>query len=777
MKRMTALLMVVVLLSSLLVGFSEKPAIDPDAPLNHTQAVEMIYNAAANYNDAITKSALRAVYAQVQRETGKSRFVTKPESYAMLAHAFDLSDAPTGNNLRNGIFSETLLNDTGVEDRYIQQLSALGIVTEEEVADKSTITTAELRRMLSKIYTYLGTNPKDDFFTAVNMEWLETAEIPPGEFGFDTFTEIQLQNNEKIEEVILAAAEEVSETGSASQKIGDFYKSFVNMEERNRIGIEPLNEYINMIDAAKTVDELVEVDAFFSNNLGVETLFYFYIMNDSMDSSKNALYYFGLFYNNRKAEYVEPEEGFTEAYLDYLATVLGFWGGDKNDAQALYDLEKKIAEVSLEPQDYYNVDKYYNPYSTAGLAEYFAGFDFEKALKLFGFEHSGTIIVFDEEAVKRSAELMTQDNLETLKMMSKVRLFNAFSDVLGEEHVKAMEEFNQRAYGIEGEKTLEQKAVEKEKSLFPDYIGILYAENYFSEEAKADVEAMVQEFIGQYQVMLSENTWMSEETKEKAIEKLEAITVKIGYPDQWDTALDDVIIVEDKVFENNAAVLKAQKSNSKMELYQPVDREKWTVTVYEVNAYYNPMANEIIFPAGILQGEFYDFNRFREENLGAIGAVIAHEITHSFDNNGAKYDKDGNANEWWTEKDLATFEALQGKVIAEFDGIEIIPGIFSNGANTISENIADLGGVKCALAVAMQDENADLTKFFESYARMWKSIMTRERTDYWNKSGVHSNEIVRVNRILSNFDEFYTAYDINEDDDMYISQDRRVGIW
>ena len=224
-------------------------------------------------------------------------------------------------------------------------------------------------------------------------------------------------------------------------------------------------------------------------------------------------------------------------------------------------------------------------------------------------------------------------------------------------------------------------------------------------------------------------------------------------------------------------MFSANNRKAKSDLSQPVDKDKWLMSVYEVNAYYNPMANEIVFPAGILQGEFYDINHSREENLGGIGAIIAHEITHSFDNNGAKYDQYGNANEWWTEEDTAKFEELCGKVITEFDGIEIIPGLFSNGALTLSENIADLGGTKCALAVCMQDENADLTKFFESYARSWRIIMSRGTTEYYSKADVHSLPKIRVNRILNNFEEFYKAYGIKEGDDMYVPKDRRVNIW
>ena len=474
MKKITALLLVMILLSSLIVGCASKSVVDVDAPLKHSQAVDMIYQAAKKYNDSVTKAEIEAAYLQDKEDTAKGEYATKPECYAMLAHAFDLSGVPIGNNQRIGLFDDNSLSATGDEDDYIQQLSNLGIVAADEVVDRNTMTTTELKRMLSKIYTYLGTNKKDDFYTAVSKEWFDTAEIPAGETYSDPCMEIQMQNDELIKEMILEAVNADSETGTVSQKLGDFYQSFTNIEERNRKGVEPLQKYIDMINAANTVDELVSIDAYFSNNLGVDTLFYFYIMSDSMDSTKNSLYYFGLPFINGKSDYVDPAEGFTEAYLEYLTTVLGFFGGNRNDAQALYDLEKEVATVSLDPQDYNNVDKNYNPYDAANLAELFTGFDFAKAQAAFGFEQSKTIIAYDDGAVKRSAELMTQENLAALKNLSKVNLFRAFSDVLGEEQVKCLETFNEKVYGIVGEKTLEQKGIDKAKGLFPDNIGKLY---------------------------------------------------------------------------------------------------------------------------------------------------------------------------------------------------------------------------------------------------------------------------------------------------------------
>ncbi len=770
MKRITVFLLTITLLISFSMGALAKGDVDLSHPLSHEEALDIIYKAAIKYNDKI---AVQDISIDGKRE-GEDDLVTKSQSYAMVLSAFDLSKPPTGNNKRMGIFDKI---PEGIEDENVKEMAALGILTPDEISDMTTITAGELNRILSKIYTYLASNKNDDFYTATSKEWFKTVEIPAGYSMANPDIEIMQENDKRIEKIILDAVKSDAEIGSVSQKLGDFYKSFIDLEKRNRQGTKPLREYLDMIDGVKTVEELVELDVYFNDTLGTDTLFNFAIISDSKDNKKNSLYYFGLPIGNSKPDYLEAKQEFTEAYLEYLTGILEFVGGNEGHAQAIYDLEKSVAMDSLDPQDYHDVDKYYKPYSVSDLSKIFTGFDFEKFMESYGFGETHTIVLYDEGAVKKSADLMVDDNLDVLKNISKVNLFKGFSSILGEEQAKLAEDLSKKIYGIEGEKTLQQKGVEMEKRVFSDYIGKLYADEYFSKEAKADVEAMVGEFIGEYKSMLRDNTWLSPQTRNKAIQKLSAINVKIGYPDTLDDTLDDTVISSDNIFENIIEINKAKNKRSKEELYQPVDKDKWLMSVYEVNAYYNPMANEIVFPAGILQGIFYDIDHSREENLGAIGMIIAHEITHSFDNNGSKYDKFGNANEWWTEKDKAKFHDRCSKLIGIFDEIEIIPGVFSDGTLTLSENIADLGGLKCALAVCKKDKDADLEKFFESYAKSWRTVLSREMAELYSKADVHSPAKLRVNRILSNIDEFYTTYGIKEGDDMYIPKELRVNIW
>jgi putative endopeptidase len=274
---------------------------------------------------------------------------------------------------------------------------------------------------------------------------------------------------------------------------------------------------------------------------------------------------------------------------------------------------------------------------------------------------------------------------------------------------------------------------------------------------------------------------MSEATKAKAIKKLDKMTVKIGYPDQWNDSLKGVSIKTfadgGSLFDNMVAINKSIKKQSIASLGRPVDRSVWMMSAYDVSAYYNPMNNEIVFPAGILQAPFYDIKAKRETNLGAIGMVIAHEISHAFDNFGSAFDENGNAVNWWTPEDLKKFQEKCDQVISYYNHVEVLPGVYNNGKLTLGENIADLGGMVVSLQVLSNMEKPDLKAYFEGYATIWRMTMSKEAAAYRTTIDVHSAPKVRVNRTVSNFPEFYKAYEVTEKDAMYVAPKDRVSIW
>ncbi|MDR0268008.1 M13 family metallopeptidase, partial [Paenibacillus sp.] len=303
----------------------------------------------------------------------------------------------------------------------------------------------------------------------------------------------------------------------------------------------------------------------------------------------------------------------------------------------------------------------------------------------------------------------------------------------------------------------------------------------FTKEAKQDVEQMVKQFIEVYKERIKALDWMSEATKTKATKKLDKMTVKIGYPDQWNDYLKDVSIKPfadgGSLFDNMVAINKAGKKQMIASLGQPVDKSKWAMSTYEVNAYYNPQNNEIVFPAGILQAPFYDIKAKHETNLGAIGMVIAHEISHAFDNEGSAYDENGNAVNWWTSEDFKKFQEKCEQVISYYDHVEVLPGVYNNGKLTLSENIADLGGMAASLQVLSKMEKPDLKAYFEGYATSFRMTMSKETAAYQSTTDMHSANKVRVNRTVSSFPEFYKAYEVTEKDAMYVAPKDRVSIW
>ena len=335
--------------------------------------------------------------------------------------------------------------------------------------------------------------------------------------------------------------------------------------------------------------------------------------------------------------------------------------------------------------------------------------------------------------------------------------------------------------GVSGSYTPEERALLTVQNIMPDYIGELYAEKYFTEEAKQDVEKMVKDIIEVYRNRIQNLTWMSDETKQKALKKLDTMKIKIGYPDKWETAIDNAEIKSTtdggSYFTNMLSILAAQKEETLELQGTAVDKTQWMMYPFTVNACYSAIQNDITFPAAILQAPMYDVNASYEQNLGGIGYIIAHEITHAFDNNGAKFDENGNAADWWTEEDYAAFNALCEDMIEFYDGEEGIPGIPMNGTLTLSENVADNGAVACITEIVAGLENPDFETLYKSMANCWASVANRAYYQYAAQADLHSADKLRVNRVLVNCDEFFETFDIGETDGMWVAPEDRVKIW
>ena len=782
-KKFLSLLMAIIMALSVSIAVY---ADEKSPPATRGDIVKTLLIAADAYQSGLNKEAI--IQGSKNKDLRENEPAKKVEALVMLSRAFGELPEPVGNDLRSGTFGVEYTDIPTWAKKDIDNLTKAGVLTgnpDGTLGANDPISIDEFQHMIARIWTLKGSNLHDDFYEAINKEWLNKSTIPVGEIMGGGFPELQKQNTDKIEKIITELSGKQFAEGTKEQKIADFYSTALDTNNRNKQGIEPIQKYVKAIDDAKTLGDLVQADLTLEKELGLSSLFSFAIMNDAKNSSKNALYYTGLATGLDKNSFVTEDSKAKKAYIQYMTKLLVVSGEKESTAKALaekiYEMEKVLASVSLDPHEQGDVNKYYNPYSIQEFDDMFKTVDMKQVLKSMKVDSADKVIVFDVKLAQKGAELLTDTNLNVLKAYSKVQLLMATGGLLSDEFGDAANEFAATLYGVTGEKTDQEIAVAKTTSTMSGYLEQMFAEQHFSPEAKEDVEQMVDKLIATYEERIKSLDWMSETTKAKAIKKLDTMIVKIGYPDKWDTTLDKVAIKTydegGSLFSNTFTVTKAYIDNTKAKLDKPVDRTQWVTSVYTVNAFYNALNNEITFPAGILQAPFYDINAKPEENYGAIGMIIGHEISHAFDNNGSSYDENGNANNWWTEEDFKKFEEKNQKLIEFYNAIEIIPGVLNDGQLTLSENGADLGGMAASLQVVSQMSNPDYKAYFESNAEMWKSTTTKEFAAMLSKNDVHSANKVRVNRTIVNFQEFYDTYGIKPGDGMYIAPEDRVSIW
>ena len=782
-KKILSLLIATVMVLSVSVSVY---ADETSPPATRGEIVNTLLMAADAYEPGIKKEDI--IKGSKNGDLRENEPVKKIEALVMLSRAFGELPEPVGNDLRIGTFGVEFTDVPTWAKKDIDKLAKAGVLTgnpDGTLGANDTIAIEEFQTIIARIWALEGSYLNDDFYETINKEWLNKSTIAAGEITGSVFSEMDKQNNEKIEKILDELAGKQFAEGTKEQKIADFYSTALDTKNRNKQGIEPIQKYIKAIDGAKTLDELVQADLTLEKELGISLLFSFSIVNDAKNSSENALYYNGLALGLDKNSFVTEDPTAKKAYIQYMTNLLVVSGEEESTAKALaekvYEMEKSLASVSLEPYEKGDVNKYYNPYTIEQFDNMFKTVDMKQVLKSMKVDSADKVIVFDVKQAQKGAELLTETNLDVLKAYVKTQLLMATGDLLSDEFRNASNEFVATFYGVTGEKTDQEIALAYTTGSMVGYIEQMFAEKYFSPEAKKDVEQMVEQLIATYKERVKSLDWMSETTKEKAIKKLDTMIVKIGYPNKWNTTLDQVAIKTydegGSLFSNTLAVTKAYTDSMKAKLGKPVDRTEWLTSVYTVNAFYYPVNNDITFPAGILQAPFYDINAKPEENYGAIGMVIGHEISHAFDNNGSAYDENGNANNWWTEEDFKKFNEKNQELIEFYNDIEIIPGVLSDGQLTLSENVADLGGMAASLQVVSKMSNPDYKAYFESYAEIWQSTTTKEYAALLSKNDVHSASKIRVNRTIVNFPQFYDTYGIKPGDGMYVAPEDRVSLW
>lgn len=626
---------------------------------------------------------------------------------------------------------------------------------------------------------------KDDLYEAVNGEWLKTAKIPDDKPATGGFNDLVDEIDKQLMDDFDAYAEgKEQSTDARFNEMIKLYRLAKNFDRRKKIGARPLKRMLASVDE---LTSYVDYQHQWSNWViaGMPSPISFDIDADMKNATVYALFVSSPSLILPDKSYYEEEkkaqhDQLLQLWTSMVATLMDKLGYDKEEAAKLIDNAKKFdallaphVKSAEEAADY---SKMYNPQSVAELASSTDQLDIAAVIKeLVGAEPERVIVM--EPAFFKAIDGILMDHFDLFKSWAIVRIIRSNAAYLDDE----MREINGR-YGraLSGsKKPVSQRkfAYYLARDMFSQVAGDYYGKKYFGPKAKADVHHMVEQMIKVYKGRLTNNTWLSKATRDKAILKLDKLGIQVGYPDKIPALYDKFKIDEDETLIANLNQLSVIANKEMFGRWnKPVDRMRWEMSAATVNAYYHPFKNIIVFPAAILQAPFYSLKQSSSQNYGGIGAVIAHEISHAFDNNGSLFDEYGNLNNWWTDEDSAHFKDLAQSMIKEFDALPFA-GQKVNGKLTVSENIADAGGLSCALEAAKGEDDFDAKKFFINWATIWRMKATEQYMQLLLSIDVHAPQKLRANVQAENLDDFYTAFDIKPGDKMYKAPADRVHIW
>ena len=637
--------------------------------------------------------------------------------------------------------------------------------------------------------------PQDDFYNYVNGGWMKTAVIPADKSSWGSFNELREKTDENSLSILKNILTEKYEKGTEGQKIQDLYATYMDMDKRNADGINPIKEDLAKIDAIKNMKDLQKylIEAVKEEN---NPLFDWGISGDLKNSKMNAVYLSSASLGLGKDYYQKENEDnrkTLEEYTKYVASLLEIIG-EKNateKAQRVVALEKSFAKTYLTNEEGRDANKRYNPKTMEELAKISKNINLVNYLKGAGV-NTDRVIIGELKYYENLDKFINPNNLELIKDYLKVHLVSdntAYLDQRLDDLSFAF--YGQYLQGQQVQRPMDKRALSLINGRLGEAFGKIYVQKYFSPEAKKEMEVMIDYLKKSYRQHINNLDWMSATTKEKALEKLSKFNVKIAYPDKWEDY--SKLVIESKndgvnLYSNLKNIVKWDYEKALEKIGKPVDKTKWGMRPQTVNAYYSPLNNEIVFPAAILQAPFFDFKADPAVNFGGIGAVIGHEIAHGFDDGGARFDGDGNLNNWWTEEDKKNFEVKVKQLADQFSKYEPVKGNFVNGVFTSGENIADLAGVAIAydaLQMYLKDKgNQELIsrysqnqRFFLSWATIWRTKSTEKYMINQVKTDPHTPGYFRAFAPLTNVDAFYEAFDVKEGDKHYKKPEDRIKIW
>ena len=641
---------------------------------------------------------------------------------------------------------------------------------------------------------------QDDFFRYVNGTWLDNTEIPADQSSWGSFNELREENNKMVLKVIEdAASSDKYAAGSDQKKAADFYAVGMDSLLAENKKFEPLKEVFDMIDHIENADDLQNFMVY-QTKISANAFFGFSVFPNLSDSKVNAAYIgqdgLGLPDSDYYLKTDEKSVDIQNKYKTHIAKMLVLYGVDEESATAkaekIYDLEYRMAKVSMNATEQRNIEAQNNPMSIAQIKALSPSVNWDTYLANLGVTDTDTLIVMQPLFIGEMSKIINDGDVQTWKDYLTWNILNNFAGVLHHDAVATDFDFyGKTLQGTDENRPRWKRTLSATNGALGEAIGKLYVDAVFPPEAKATAREMVDNILVAMENRINSLDWMTEETKIKALEKLHTFNVKIGYPDKWKDYSSLVVKrgTEDASYASNVMAVRIWNYEDALsKLHKPVDRTEWGMNPQTVNAYYNPMNNEIVFPAAILQPPFFDFKADAAVNYGGMGAVIGHEISHGFDDKGSQFDKDGNFTNWWSEVDLEAFTERGKKLVDQFNAYEPLDSLFINGELTLGENIGDLGGLNLAydglqmyLAVHPSTENIDgftpNQRFFLSWATIWRTKFRDEALRTQILTDPHSPGNYRAFAPLTNIDAFYTAFDIQEGDGMYVKEEDRVKIW
>lgn len=633
--------------------------------------------------------------------------------------------------------------------------------------------------------------PQDDFYLYVNGTWLASTEIPADKATYGAFGILRDLSEERVNAIIEEAANARDKVaGSDLQRVGDFYLSYMNEARIAELGLTPLAEELQRIDDIRNRDDLVRYFGY-NQSIGVSDPFLLFTNLDYKDTTKYTVYlhHAGLGLPDRDYYFDDEFAEKREKYVAFVQRILDLGGiSDSADkAQMIMDLETRLAEAHWTRIENRQREKTYNPFAVADANELTPGLDWNLFLEGADLLDQGQIVLRQPSYFTALGEIVQDVSVRNWRTYFRYNLLRSYADYLTEDFVAADFDFYGKTLrGTEEIRPRWKRAVATADGLIGEALGRIYVDRHFRPESKVRMDEMIENLRRAFEIAINELEWMGDETKVEAQAKLAKFVTKIGYPNKW-RDYTGLSIEADDLVGNVIRGTRFEYDRNMKQLRGPVDRDEWFMTPQTINAYYNSTMNEIVFPAAILQAPFFNVEADDATNYGAIGAVIGHEFSHGFDDQGRKTDGNGLLRDWWSEQDAEKFKERSGALVAQYDAFSPVEGMNVQGELTLGENIGDLAGLTMAYKaykLSLGDKEAPVIdgytgdqRFFLGWAQVWRRLYREDELKRRLRTDPHSPSQYRVNGIVRNMPEWYAAFGASEGDALYLPPEERVKIW